>query len=185
MEPFLVSAAIVGLAEIGDKTQILSLLLAARFMRPVPILLGILFATLANHAVAGLAGTLFGYLLSGARMRWILGASFLGVAVWALIPDKYAGATGAQISRSGAFTATLVAFFLAEIGDKTQIATIGLAARFEQFYPVVMGTTLGMMLANVPVVLIGHRLADRVPVRTIRIIAAAAFAALAIFTILR
>jgi Ca2+/H+ antiporter, TMEM165/GDT1 family len=151
LEHFLVSALVVGLAEIGDKTQILSLMLAARFLRPVPIIFGILFATLANHAAAGLVGTAFGNLLAGSLLRWVLGVSFLAVAVWALFPDKYEGQPKAS-SRSGAFVATLVAFFLAEIGDKTQIATVGLAARFEQLSPVVLGTTLGMMLANIPVV---------------------------------
>jgi Uncharacterized protein family UPF0016 len=120
MEAFLVSTLVVGLAEIGDKTQILSLILAARFQRPVPIIFGILFATLANHAAAGLAGMLFGSLLSGDWMRWVLGISFLGVAIWALFPDKYEG-RAERVSRLGAFAATLVAFFLAEIGDKTQI----------------------------------------------------------------
>ncbi len=182
MEAFLVSTMVVGLAEIGDKTQILSLMLAARFKRPVPIILGILFATIANHAAAGLAGTLFGSLLAGPWMRWILGLSFLSVAVWALFPDKYEGDDKA-ISRFGAFTSTLVAFFLAEIGDKTQIATIGLAARFEQFYPVVMGTTLGMMLANIPAVIVGDRLAGKLPVKAIRITAAIVFAILGIVTL--
>ena len=181
MEAFLLSTMVVGLAEIGDKTQILSLMLAARFLRPLPIIFGIFFATIANHAAAGLAGTYFGSLLSGPWMRWILGLSFLSVAVWALFPDKYEGNDKA-ISRAGAFTTTLVAFFLAEIGDKTQIATIGLAARFEQFYPVVLGTTLGMMLANVPAVLIGDRIADRLPVKAIRITAAVVFAALGALT---
>jgi putative Ca2+/H+ antiporter (TMEM165/GDT1 family) len=182
VEPFLVSTLVVGLAEIGDKTQILSLILTARFHRPVPIIFGILFATMANHAAAGLAGTLFGGLFGGAAMRWILAVSFFGVAVWALFPDKYEG-RAASASRFGAFAATLVAFFLAEIGDKTQIATIGLAARFEQFYPVVIGTTLGMMLANIPVVLIGDRIADRLPIRAIRIAAAVVFAALGVLTV--
>jgi Ca2+/H+ antiporter, TMEM165/GDT1 family len=141
MEAFVVSTMVVGLAEIGDKTQILSLMLAARFQRPVPIIFGILFATIANHAAAGFAGTLFDSLLAGPWLRWILGLSFLSVAVWALFPDKYEGNDKA-ISRSGAFTSTLIAFFLAEIGDKTQIATVGLAARFEVFYAVVIGTTL-------------------------------------------
>jgi Ca2+/H+ antiporter, TMEM165/GDT1 family len=177
VEAFLVSTMVVGLAEIGDKTQILSLMLAARFQRPAPIIFGILFATIANHAVAGLAGAYFGSLLSGPWMRWILGLSFLSVAVWALFPDKYDGDANA-ISRGGAFAATLVAFFLAEIGDKTQIATIGLAARFEAFYPVVIGTTLGMMLANIPAVLLGHRMADKLPVKAVRIVAALVFAAL-------
>lgn len=184
MEAFFVSTLVVGLAEIGDKTQILSLVLAARFLRPVPIIFGILFATIANHAAAGLAGTFFGGLLNGSWMRWILGLSFLSVAVWALFPDRYEGGDRA-ISRSGAFTAALCAFFFAEIGDKTQIATIGLAARFEQFYPVVIGTTLGMMLANIPAVLIGDRIADRLPVRAIRITAAVVFASLGILIIAR
>ena len=179
MEAFFVSTVVVGLAEIGDKTQILSLMLAARFLRPLPIIFGILVATLVNHAAAGLAGTLFGDLLGGLWMRWILAVSFLSVAVWALFPDKVAANT-CQITRSGAFVATLVAFFLAEIGDKTQIAAIGLAARFEQFYPVVVGTTCGMMAANIPAVLIGQRLADRLPVKAIRITAAVVFAGLAL-----
>ena len=179
------STIVVGLAEIGDKTQILSLLLAARFLRPVPIIFGILFATIANHAAAGLAGALFGGLFSGTWTRWILGLSFLSVAVWAVFPDKYEGGDRV-VSRSGAFTATLCAFFfIAEIGDKTQIATVGLAARFEQFYPVVIGTTLGMMLANIPAVLIGDRIAGKLPVRAIRITAAVVFAALGVLTIAR
>ena len=182
VEAFFVSTIVVGLAEIGDKTQILSLMLAARFLRPVPIIFGIFFATVANHAAAGLAGTFFGDVLSGPGMRWILGLSFLSVAVWALFPDKYEAGDRA-ISRSGAFSATLCAFFIAEIGDKTQIATIGLAARFEQFYWVVIGTTLGMMLANIPAVLIGGRIAERLSVRPIRIAAAVVFAALGVLTI--
>jgi putative Ca2+/H+ antiporter (TMEM165/GDT1 family) len=182
LEAFLVSTAVVGLAEIGDKTQILSLLLAARFRRPLPIICGIFFATLANHAAAGFLGTYFGGLFNGPWMRWILGLSFLSVALWALFPDKFAG--GNLTRRSGAFLTTLFAFFLTEIGDKTQIATIGLAARFAEFYPVVAGTTLGMMLANIPVVLIGERAAARLPVRLIRIIAAFAFVALGLLTLL-
>jgi putative Ca2+/H+ antiporter (TMEM165/GDT1 family) len=182
VEAFLVSTLVVGLAEIGDKTQILSFMLAARFQRPVPIIFGILFATLANHAAAGFAGTLFGSLLAGPWMRWILGLSFLSVAVWALFPDKYEGGETAA-SRSGVFTTTLVAFFFAEIGDKTQIATVALAARFEAFYFVVVGTTLGMMLANIPAVLIGNKLAGRLPVRAIRISAAIVFAALGAITL--
>ena len=182
MEAFLLSTMVVGLAEIGDKTQILSLMLAARFLHPLPIIFGIFFATIANHAAAGLAGTYFGSLLSGTWMRWILGLSFLGVAVWALFPDKYENNDKA-ISRTGAFAATLVAFFLAEIGDKTQIATIGLAARFEQFYPVVLGTTLGMMLANIPAVLIGDKIADKLPVKAIRITATVVFAVLGALTL--
>jgi putative Ca2+/H+ antiporter (TMEM165/GDT1 family) len=183
VEAFLVSTFVVGLAEIGDKTQILSLMLAARFQRPVPIIFGILFATLANHAAAGLAGTLFGSLLAGPWIRWILGLSFLSVAVWALFPDKFEGGDK-TVSRSGAFTTTLVAFFFAEIGDKTQIATVGLAARFEVFYFVVLGTTLGMMLANIPAVLIGNKLATRLPMKIIRVTAAMVFVALGIVTLI-
>ncbi|HEV2334510.1 MAG TPA: TMEM165/GDT1 family protein [Stellaceae bacterium] len=182
MEAFLVSTVVVGLAEIGDKTQLLSLVLAARFRRPLAIIFGILLATIANHTAAGLAGILFGSLLDGPWLRWILGLSFLSVAVWALFPDKYEGG-GSATSRSGAFVTTLGAFFLAEIGDKTQIATIGLAARFEQIYPVVAGTTLGMMLANIPVVMLGHRAAERLPVRAIRMVAAVVFAVLGIATL--
>ena len=182
MEAFLISTAIVGLAEIGDKTQILSLLLAARFGRPWPIIAGIFFATLANHAAAGLAGTFFGGLLGGPWLRWVLALSFFSVAVWALFPDRFEGRTS---GRSGAFLTTLCAFFLAEIGDKTQIATIGLAARFEAFYAVVAGTTLGMMLANIPAVLLGDRAAGRLPVRLIRIAAAVLFVVVGILTLVR
>ena len=158
-------------------------MLAARFLRPVPIIFGILFATLANHAAAGLAGTLFGSLLTGPWMRWVLGLSFLSVAVWALIPDKYEG-DDRGFTRSGAFVTTLCAFFLAEIGDKTQIAPIGLAAQFEQFSPVVIGTTLGMMIANIPAVLVGNKIADKLPVKAIRVTAAIVFATLGVFTLI-
>lgn len=182
MEAFLVSTAVVGLAEIGDKTQILSLMLAARFQQPWPIIAGILCATLANHAAAGLAGTIFGNILEGPWLRWILAASFFAVAVWALFPDRY---EGKRTGRYGAFLTTLGAFFLAEIGDKTQIATIGLAARFAQFAPVVAGTTLGMMLANVPVVILGNRAAARLPLRAIRLTAAVVFALLGLLTLVR
>jgi putative Ca2+/H+ antiporter (TMEM165/GDT1 family) len=182
VEAFLVSTMVVGLAEIGDKTQILSMILAARFQRPAPILFGILCATLANHAAAGLAGTFFGSWLTGPWMRWILAASFFAVAVWALFPDKYE-ANEKGLSRSGAFTTTLVAFFFAEIGDKTQIATIGLAARFETFYAVVAGTTLGMMLANIRAVILGDNLAGRLPLKAIRYTAAVVFAALGVITL--
>lgn len=180
---FLVSTGVVALAEIGDKTQLLSLLLAARFRRPLPIMSAILLATLANHAAAGFAGALFGTLVGGAWLRWVVGLSFLAVAVWALIPDRI-DERDAIGRRSGAFLTTLVAFFLAEIGDKTQIATIALAARFEPFGAVVLGTTLGMMLANIPAVLLGDRLAGRLPVGAIRVAAALVFAALGIATLL-
>ncbi len=183
LEAFLVSTAVVGLAEIGDKTQILSLILAARFRRPLPIICGIFCATVANHAAAGLAGALFGNLVQGPWLRWILALSFFSVAVWALFPDRFESESTTR--RAGAFMATLCAFFVAEIGDKTQIATVGLAARFAAFYPVVAGTTLGMMLANIPVVLAGERIAARLPLRAIRIGAAVVFAALGVLTLVR
>ena len=183
MEAFLVSAAVVGLAEIGDKTQIQCLVMAARFQRPLPIIFGILFATLANHAVAGLAGTLFGTFLGGPWFRWVIGLSFLAVAAWTLVPDRYES-DGTAFRRAGAFVTTLVAFFIVENGDKTQVATIGLAARFGQLYPVVLGTTLGMMLANIPAVLVGDRLADRLPVKPIRVVAALVFAVLGLVTLI-
>ena len=182
VEAFLVSTLVVGLAEIGDKTQILSLMLAVRFQRPAPIIFGILFATLANHAAAGFAGALFGTLLAGPWMRWILGLSFLSVAVWALFPDRDE-TDDKTTNRSGVFTTTLIAFFCAEIGDKTQIATVALAARFEMFYFVIVGTTLGMMLANIPAVLIGDKLADKLPVKAIRISAAIVFGVLGAMTL--
>jgi putative Ca2+/H+ antiporter (TMEM165/GDT1 family) len=184
MDAFVVSAIVVGLAEIGDKTQLLSLILAARFRRPLPIVFGILLATLANHAAASAAGMVFAQLLTGGAMRWALGISFLGVAVWALFPDKYEG-RDASSRRYGAFLSTLAAFFLAEIGDKTQIATVGLGARFDAILPVMLGSTLGMMAANVPVVLLGGRLAARLPVKAIRLAATGAFAILGIVTLLR
>ena len=156
------------------------MILAARFRRPLPVICGILCATLANHAVAGFAGTFFAGLFTGSWMRWVLGLSFVSVAIWALFPDRFE-ATGP--TRGGAFLTTLIAFFLAEIGDKTQIATVGLAARFEQFYPVVIGTTCGMMLANIPVVFLGDKAAGRLPFRAIRIAAALAFAVLGLLTL--
>jgi len=179
MQAFLVSTGVVAMAEIGDKTQLLALILAARFRRPLPVIAGILIATLLNHGVAGYVGTLAGAWLSGPWMRWILGVSFIAMAGWALIPDKLddAPATG---ERFGAFLTTLIAFFFVEIGDKTQIATVALAARYEALVPVVLGTTFGMMLANVPVVLLGGAAADRLPLKLIRALAAALFAILGI-----
>lgn len=182
MEAFLVSTMVVGLAEIGDKTQILSLILAARFRRSPPILAGILLATLANHAAAGLAGAFFGRVLAGATLHWVLGLSFLSFGVWVLFPDRL-DAEGRVSGRRGAFLATLCAFFLAELGDKTQIATLGLAARFAPLPLVVAGTTLGMMLANAPVVLIGNRLAERLPLGAIRGTAALVSAGLGVLTL--
>lgn len=183
MEAFLVSVAVVALAEFGDKTQLLSLVLAARFQRPVPIICGMLLATLGNHAAAGLAGAFFGSLLDGPALHWVLGLSFLAIAAWVLFPDRYLG--GDRLRGSGAFLTTLVAFFLAEFGDKTQIATIGLAARYEPLVLVIAGTIFGMMLVDIPTVLIGDRAASRLPVRAIRIAAAFGFAAIGVVTLLQ
>jgi putative Ca2+/H+ antiporter (TMEM165/GDT1 family) len=175
LEAFLVSTGVVALAEIGDKTQLLALVLAARYGRPAPIVLGILVATLANHALAAWLGAWITGLTGRDAMRWILGASFLAMAAWSLRPDKLSGEE-ARDARFGAFGATLVAFFLVEIGDKTQIATVALAARYDSIATVVAGTTLGMMIADTPVVFLGERLLRRVPARAMRRIAAATFA---------
>lgn len=178
----LVSAGVVAAAEFGDKTQLLALVLATRFRRPGPIILGILLATMANHLAAGWLGEWLGSLLRGPVLRWALGLSFIAAAGWVLLPDRMPEDEGALAQPGhGAFVTTLAAFFLAEIGDKTQIATIALAARFEALVPVVAGTTLGMLIANVPVVLLGNSLAQRIPLRPIRLIAAAIFLALGIW----
>lgn len=186
MEAFLVSTGVVGLGEIGDKTQLLALMLAARYRKPVPIILGILVATLANHALAGAVGAWVTTVLSPTTLRWLLGASFIAMAVWMLIPDKLddddgAGAAGA---RWGVFGATVIAFFLAEMGDKTQIATVALAARYADIVSVVAGSTLGLMLANVPVVLLGAKAADRIPHRVVHAIAAAVFVVLGLLLLI-
>ena len=158
MDAFLISTGIVALAEMGDKTQLLSLVLAARFRKPWPILAGILVATLANHALAGAVGASVTRLLGPDVLRWIVGASFIAMAAWMLIPDKLdEDEVGASRPGLGVFTTTLLAFFVAEMGDKTQIATVVLAARFDAWASVVLGTTLGMMLANVPVVWFGDQ----------------------------
>jgi putative Ca2+/H+ antiporter (TMEM165/GDT1 family) len=182
LEAFLVSTGLVALAEIGDKTQLLSLMLAARLRRPVPIILGILVATLANHALAGATGQWIANLLGAETLRWIVGLSFIAMAGWILVPDKL-DADDTPTSHGGAFVTTVVAFFIAEMGDKTQIATVALAARFDALAMVVMGTTLGMLLANVPAVLLGDRLAGKLPVRLVHGIAAAIFAALGLFAL--
>jgi len=174
---FLVSTGIVAIAEIGDKTQLLSLVLAARLRRPWAIVAGILVATLLNHALAGAVGAWILSMLGPHVMRWVLGLSFIAMAAWALVPDKFDDGPPAA-SHLGAFATTAFAFFVAEMGDKTQVATVALAARYDALTAVVMGTTLGMMLANVPVVLLGERATRRVPLRLVRGIAAALFAAL-------
>ncbi|MET3605713.1 putative Ca2+/H+ antiporter (TMEM165/GDT1 family) [Sphaerotilus sulfidivorans] len=181
-EPFLVSTGIVALGEIGDKTQLLALLLAARFRRPVPIILGILAATLLNHALAGLVGDTVARLLGPDVLRWVIGLSFLAMAGWMLVPDEIDEAE-AEAGRFGVFGTTVVAFFLAEMGDKTQIATVALAARYTELIQVVCGTTLGMMLANVPAVLIGEKAATRLPMRLVHGISAAIFAVLGVMTL--
>ena len=176
MEAFLTSLTVVAIAEIGDRTQLLALVLASQFRRPAPIIAGIFVATLANHAVAALAGAWVGDLLSPALLRWVLGLSFIAMAVWTLVPDKLGG-EAAAMPRHGAFLTTLVGFFFCEIGDKTQIATVALAARFDLLLPVIIGTTTGMMLANVPTVLFGHYAGRRVGSGWTRYVAAAIFAA--------
>jgi putative Ca2+/H+ antiporter (TMEM165/GDT1 family) len=183
LEAFLVSTGIVALAEIGDKTQLLSFVLAARYRRPLPITLGILVATLLNHALAGALGTLVTAWLGPELLRWVLGGSFLAMALWMLIPDRFDD-DDARVPRLGVFGATLMAFFLAEMGDKTQVATVALAAQYAAFAPVVVGTTLGMMLANVPAVLFGERIAGRIPVRLVHGVAAVVFAALGVAALL-
>ncbi len=183
LQAFLISTGVVALAEIGDKTQLLALLLATRFRKPVPIVLGILVATVANHAFAGAVGTWLTTQIGPATLRWILGVSFVAMGVWALIPDKDPDQTE-QAPRFGVFVTTVVAFFLVEMGDKTQIATVALAARFESLIPVVIGTTLGMMIANVPAVLLGDAATKRLPLRLIRGIAAALFVTLGAYVLL-
>lgn len=183
MEAFLVSTGIVALAEIGDKTQLLAFILAARFRKPLPIVLGILVATLANHAFAGALGSWITSVVSPEAMRWILGSSFIGIAIWTLIPDKLEDAD-AKPGRFGAFGTTLITFFLAEMGDKTQVATVALAVQYHSFYFVVAGTTTGMMIADVPAVLLGDRFAQRIPIRVVHVIAAALFALLGLAALL-
>jgi Ca2+/H+ antiporter, TMEM165/GDT1 family len=183
MEAFLVSTGLVALAEIGDKTQLLALVLAARFRKPIPIILGILIATLLNHALAGAAGAWLSHAVGDRAMRWALGLSFIAMAVWMLIPDKYEEQQDCK-PRFGVLATTLVAFFLLEIGDKTQIATVALAAKYEALLAVVMGTTLGMMIANVPAVLLGEVAATKLNVRLVQRIAAAIFMVLGIVVLL-
>jgi putative Ca2+/H+ antiporter (TMEM165/GDT1 family) len=183
MESLFVSTGVVAVAEIGDKTQLLALILAARYRKPVPIILGILVATLVNHGLAAWLGALAASWVGPDTMRWILSASFIAMAGWCLIPDKAEDAPKA-VGKAGAFVATLVAFFLVEIGDKTQIATVALAARFHDLILVTAGTTLGMMLVNVPAVLCGEGIARLAPLKLIRILAAASFAILGIMTLL-
>lgn len=186
MEAFFISTGIVTLAEMGDKTQLLSLILAARFRQPWPIVWGILVATLANHALAGAFGAWVTTLLGPEWLRWILAASFMAMAAWMLVPDKLEdeGAAG-ESPRWGVFGTTLIAFFLAEMGDKTQIATIMLAAQYQAWAWVVLGTTLGMMLANVPVIWLGEHLTRRIPLQMVHVVSAIIFAVLGVLVLVR
>src|SRR5579862_1028990 len=179
LEAFLVSTGVVALAEIGDKTQLLAFVLAARFRKPLPIILGILTATLANHALAGAIGSWLTSVVGPSTLRIAVGVSFIAMAIWTLVPDRFDEAR-AKLPHAGVFSTALVAFFLAEMGDKTQIATIALAARYHAFATVVAGTTLGMMIANVPAELVGGRLGHRVPIRLVHGVAATIFLALGI-----
>jgi putative Ca2+/H+ antiporter (TMEM165/GDT1 family) len=183
LEAFLISTGIVALAEIGDKTQLLALVLAAKFRRPLPIIAGIFCATVVNHALAGAVGAWISATIGPAAMRWILGLSFIAMAIWTLIPDKLDD-DEETAPRFGVFGTTLVAFFLLEMGDKTQIATIALAARYSSLFAVVAGTTFGMMLANVPAVLLGEVAARKLPMKLVHGIAAAIFLVLGVLVLL-
>jgi Ca2+/H+ antiporter, TMEM165/GDT1 family len=184
MEAFLISMTTISVAEIGDRTQLLSLVLAARYRRPWPIIAGILCATLANHGVAGFIGVWFGGLLKPRTLQIVVGVSMIAMALWTLKPDKLDENVGAS-SAMGAFLATLTSFFIAEIGDKTQIATVALAAAYPNLLAVVAGTTAGMMLANVPVVFLGKAFASRLPLKAIHYVAAALFVLLGIVFLAR
>ena len=185
MQTLLVSTAAVAIAEIGDKTQLLSLVLAARYRRPWPICAGILVATLLNHALAGSAGALVAQWLSPRLLEWMVAASFFAVAAWTLVPDKVEASDAERGAGHGVLLATTLAFFLAEMGDKTQVATVVLAAQYTPLWQVVVGTTIGMLLANVPVVWLGARFADRLPLRAARVAAALLFALLGTWILLR
>jgi putative Ca2+/H+ antiporter (TMEM165/GDT1 family) len=183
MEAFLVSTGVVALAEIGDKTQLLALVLAARFRAPLAIVLGILVATLANHALAATLGVWVAAWLTPDILAWVVALSFLAMAVWTLFEDRLDGELPVK-AQASAFVATLIAFFLVEIGDKTQIATVALAARFQDLFWVTAGTTMGMMLANTPVVFFGDWITRKLPLKTIRFVAAALFLVLGVFALI-
>lgn len=185
MEAFLTSTLLVAVAEIGDKTQLLSFVLAARLRRPWPIIAGILVATLVNHGLAGSFGVWLSTLIPAHWLPWIIGSIFIAFGIWTLVPDKLDDEDTPKDSHLGAFVTTTIAFFLAEMGDKTQLATVALGARYEgALIAVVSGTTLGMMIANVPAVLIGQKLADKLPLGIIRKVAATLFVATGVFTII-
>ncbi|KQV45921.1 MULTISPECIES: TMEM165/GDT1 family protein [unclassified Duganella] len=184
MDSLLVSTGVVALAEIGDKTQLLAFLLAARFKKPLPIIAGIFIATIFNHGLAGALGAWITSLLTPEVLRWVLGLSFLGMAAWTLVPDKIEDDETNIAGRFGVFGATLVTFFLAEMGDKTQVATVAMAAHYPDPLMVVAGTTLGMLIADVPAVFAGDKLAAKIPLKLVHGIAAAMFAALGLATLL-
>lgn len=182
MDAFLVATSTVALAEIGDKTQLLAFLLSARWRRPLPIICAMLVATLINHAGAAAVGALLSELLGAAVMRWVLGLVFLGMALWVMIPDHlYEHDT--ELTRLGVFLTTLIAFFVAEMGDKTQVATVALAAHYTAIATVVTGTTLGMMLVNIPAVLFGERIANKLPLTLAHALAATIFVVLGVTTL--
>ena len=184
MEPLFVSTGVVALAEIGDKTQLLAFILAARFKKPVPIILGILAATIVNHGLAGVLGAWITSVISPEILRWVLGLSFIGMAVWTMIPDKIEEEETQVAMKFGVFGATLITFFLAEMGDKTQIATVAMVAHYAAPLMVVMGTTLGMLVADVPAVFLGDKFANKIPMKLVHSLAAAIFALLGIATLL-
>ena len=184
MESFWVSTGVVALAEMGDKTQLLAFLLAARFKRPVPIIAGIFLATIVNHGLAGALGAWITTTLSPQTMRWVLGVSFLAMAAWTLIPDKIEGEETAMATRFGVFGATLVTFFMAEMGDKTQVATVAMAAHYQDAWKVVAGTTLGMMIADVPAVFLGDKLSAKLSLKWVHAAAALIFAAMGVATLM-
>ncbi|MDO8458870.1 MAG: TMEM165/GDT1 family protein [Burkholderiaceae bacterium] len=185
MEALYISTGVVALAEMGDKTQLLAFILAARFKKPVPIILGILCATLVNHGLAGALGAWITSVVSPDAMRWVLGLSFIAMAIWTLIPDKIEEEETQVAQRLGVFGATLITFFLAEMGDKTQIATVALAAHYGAPLLVVIGTTLGMLIADVPAVFVGNKFAEKIPMKLVHSIAAGIFAVMGVLTLLK
>jgi putative Ca2+/H+ antiporter (TMEM165/GDT1 family) len=185
MEALYISTGVVALAEMGDKTQLLAFILAARFKKPVPIVLGILLATLVNHGLAGALGAWITSVVSPDAMRWVLGLSFMGMAIWTLIPDKIEEEETQVAQKLGVFGATFVTFFFAEMGDKTQIATVALAAHYAAPLMVVIGTTLGMLVADVPAVFVGNKFAAKIPMRLVHSIAAGIFAIMGVLTLLK
>ena len=183
MEAFLVSAGVVALGEMGDKTQLLAILLAVKFKRPIPIILGILVATLVNHALAGSVGGWVAQALGPDVLRWVIGGSFLAMALWTLVPDQVDTDAADSSGHFGVFGTTVITFFLAEMGDKTQLATVALAAHYSSFFAVVAGTTLGMLIADVPAVFVGSKFAARIPMKLVHAIAAAIFAVMGLLTL--